>query len=554
MTLQRLILLLAMCLIASACTCEPPTGQERPGSVVPPVRGENAEVSVTDQAESTGSEGSEVESGQLPSAADVGYDYDSTAPEVAAAHCQSCHLLPGVADHRKLDWPIVMGHMAYWMGMSDEELSKLADRVPENELARIAQKRDGLLAIDAIKAEPLIDAATWIEILDAYVRAAPEMLPDPASSIDYASWPGAAVKNVGVGTLSGMVISALRLDEATRRLFIGEISFSAAGLAGSVYAWSPQQLFGRSVSFDNAPTAIEPWGDDLLVTNIGDLFPSNAHHGSLWRVDGDTWDKTMVLSDIPRTPHTLTLSNGDLLVSSFGHEVGKLWVASEMGDGSFEESQKLIELPGATESIAADIDGDGVDEYLVLFGQAIDGVYVVERSEDGESWSARVAIQRSPAFGHSDMSVADIDADGDVDILLTTGDNLDIPGSPPRPYHGVRIYENDGAGTFIESYFFPMHGAYGVEAGNFDDDEELELAAVAYFLAPGSESQSFVLLDRDERGEWQPFGVASVEGGQYCRIAVGNIDDSATDEVFLGGCYRQPPAPEVPRLIEVSFE
>lgn len=489
--------------------------------------------------------------GSVPQA--FGYVYDPSAPAIAEAHCQACHKLPGSADHRKQDWSIIMGHMAWWMAMGDDDVRRIAERIPSISAERILEKRDALRQLGEIADAPLIDADDWMRVLDAYVDAAPETLPDPAASIHYEPWPNVVVEPIGIDTLQGAIISALRVDDTRRRLLIGEISFGEDGIHGEVHEWTAGSGFGRTARFDNAPTGIEPWGEDLLVANIGSLFPSNERTGSLWRLAAGDWSKHRMIDGLLRTPHALPMGDAEVLVSSFGHETGELWIAKRTEDGMLERSQKLVRWPGAMEAIEADIDNDGTSEYLVLFGQADDGIYLVDRDDEQSDWRATMIVQRSPAFGHSDLSVVDIDGDGDVDLLVANGDNLDIPGSPPRPYHGVRIYENDGAGDFSEAMFFPMHGAYGVVAGNFDDDDDLEIAAVAYFLAENTSDQSVVILDRDERGQWHPFGVSGVEGTQFCRIAAGNLDDTPTDEVFLGACYRRPPGPEVPRLVRLSF-
>jgi hypothetical protein len=484
------------------------------------------------------------------------YRYDPTAPEIAETRCGSCHAVPGAGDHTKENWPGVLARMAAWMGMETREIQSLSDVLSPEQRAKIRTEREELIELGAIPETPLIDAQTWREISNAYVEAAPETMPNPALEMEYSAWDGAKVETIGAERLKGLVISALRMSPADDSLFIVDFSFGGpTGSVGTIFNWTPDAGFTGELAFDNATTAVEPFDGRLLVTNIGDFLPSNDRNGSLWTVQpGESgFEKEQIIGNIPRTPHALPVEDDQVLVSSFGHQVGKLWVAGRGDDGEYVEKQVLMDEPGATESLAVDIDGDGSVEYVTLVAQAYDGVVASWPTEDG-SWTTERLFWRSPSFGHSDISTSDIDADGDMDLLVANGDNFDLPGNPPRPYHGVRVYKNDGEGNFEQSLFFPMHGAYAVEAGNFDDDDELEIAAVAYFLQPETSSQNFVILDRDEDGQWQPYNAGGDARGKFCRIAVGDLDDSGLDEVYLGACYRQPPEGSPPRVVQVSFD
>lgn len=67
------------------------------------------------------------------------------------------------------------------------------------------------------------------------------------------------------------------------------------------------------------------------------------------------------------------------------------------------------------------------------------------------------------------FSLHDFDGDGHADILYANGDNFDF-SRIRKPYHGVRILENDGRNGFEQRYFFPTSGAARAEAVDFDDD------------------------------------------------------------------------------------
>ncbi|MBW3554713.1 MAG: VCBS repeat-containing protein [Gemmatimonadetes bacterium] len=81
----------------------------------------------------------------------------------------------------------------------------------------------------------------------------------------------------------------------------------------------------------------------------------------------------------------------------------------------------------------------------------------------------RLLARFPPVYGSMHFSLHDFDGDGHADILYANGDNFDF-SRIRKPYHGVRILENDGRNGFEQRYFFPTSGAARAEAVDFDDD------------------------------------------------------------------------------------
>src|SRR5690606_17124228 len=101
-----------------------------------------------------------------------------------------------------------------------------------------------------------------------------------------------------------------------------------------------------------------------------------------------------------------------------------------------------------------------------------------------------------PSYGTTHFELADFDGDGHFDILYVNGDNGDY-APIPKPYHGIRIFLNDGRNRFGQAaYFFPMHGAFQARARDFGGDGDLDIAAVAFYpeYRPPT-SEGFVYLE-----------------------------------------------------------
>ena len=91
------------------------------------------------------------------------------------------------------------------------------------------------------------------------------------------------------------------------------------------------------------------------------------------------------------------------------------------------------------------------------------------------------------------FSMHDFNGDGRLDIVYVNGDNFDY-SRVLKPYHGVRILENDGRNTFRERYFFPLYGAARAEVADFDDDGDLDVLATSNFAAREHAERGIVYL------------------------------------------------------------
>lgn len=143
-------------------------------------------------------------------------------------------------------------------------------------------------------------------------------------------------------------------------------------------------------------------------------------------------------------------------------------------------------------------------------------------------------MQLPPVYGSSHLGLHDFNDDGFVDLLITNGDNGDYEAIL-KPYHGIRIYINDGKNAFSEAFFFPQNGAYKAIAEDFDQDGDLDIASVAMFADYEHRPQEgFIYLENQGNLQFEAFSIAQVDEGRWITLDAGDLDGDGDKDIILG--------------------
>ncbi len=259
---------------------------------------------------------------------------------------------------------------------------------------------------------------------------------------------------------------------------------------------------------------------DILVASIGSFFPTDDRLGKVLWLRGKAqgqFDVVELLSGVGRVTDIQPADfNGDgkmdLVVAVFGWRMtGEIrylenhttdWSRPEFANHVVDDRHGAIHVP------VADFNGDGLPDFAALLSQEHEKVVAFLNRGEARFEQATIYAAPHPGYGSSGIELVDLDADSDVDILMTNGDILDPPYLL-KPDHGVQWLENQGSFPFQRHTLASMHGASRAISADFDADGDQDVLAVSFLparLFPEREQRklpSVLMIEQRAKGSSQ---------------------------------------------------
>jgi hypothetical protein len=320
----------------------------------------------------------------------------------------------------------------------------------------------------------------------------------------------------------------VKYDSVNRDLFIGT-------RAAKLYRLHPSMTLEDSFQLGSAPSDMIFRGkQNPILSCMGIMDPNDQSLGTIIQLTSGT--KSQILIDSLKRPVHVQRADmnkdgeEDFIVSAFGNFTGALLVYQKKDDRYLKHT--IHNFSGNRKTIIRDFNEDGLPDILTLMAQG-DEQIALFTNRGNFRFSFQILLKFPPVYGSSYFEVYDFNKDGKADILYTNGDNADF-SSILKPYHGVRIFLNDGKNQFEESWFYPMHGASMAHAVDFDKDGDLDIAAISFFPDFKKHPEnSFVYLE-NQKNTFIPFKTNLAGSARWITMESADIDHDEDTDVILG--------------------
>ncbi len=444
--------------------------------------------------------------------------------QLSRRYCAGCHLYPEPDLLDKHTWETyVLPRMGNYFGIYE------ADTTREFLLER-GRPREIVERKKVFPLEPSLDTAIFEKISSYYLEEAPGQLNLP----DYPA-PHKGIPNFKVNIPPYKVKQPM-----TSMVRFGKNNIIHTGDAGrSMYSiMNAEMKVLRSAPVPQGAVWVEE-GERTYVLAMGAFNPTDMDNGALLEMpEADIARARLLVEGLQRPVH---MAVGDLdgdgqdefVICEYGKHTGALAWFKKQTNGGYSK-QVLRDQPGATKVYLRDMNGNGRLDVVSLFGQGDEGVFIFWNQGNGR-FVEEPLIRFPPSYGSSYFNLFDINGDGHLDIIYTAGDNADYDPIL-KPYHGIRIFENDGHNRFKETFFYPMHGAYMAVPHDFDGDGNMDIAAISFFpdFEKGAD-QAFLFLKNQGDMEFYPYTFDEVRDGRWIVMDVGDVDGDGDVDIILGG-------------------
>jgi len=318
-----------------------------------------------------------------------------------------------------------------------------------------------------------------------------------------------------------------------------------------------EQILGKDLVAPAHATVVDLDSDgdpDVIVSVLGNILPDDGTIGRVvWLENlGGKFQPRVLLTDVRRVADVQAADldgdgDLDLAVAVFGYARGQILWLENLGEGRFREHE-LLSAPGTIHVPLADYDGDGDIDIAAIVSQDEEELWGFENLGGGKFRGRRLWFTHNYDIGSAGLVQHDLDGDGDPDLILPVGDNLEDIHTYPQPYHGCLWFENRGNWEFVPHRIAQFGGTYAAAVGDFDGDGDQDVALVSMFNDwDRPEQASIVWLENDGRQNFRTWQIDNAPT-HLATVAAGDLDGDGRDDIVAGGLHLTGPFDRLGRI------
>lgn len=438
---------------------------------------------------------------------------------LAQTYCTSCHSFPSPQALPKQVWEqTVLPNMGRRLGMERHSIMRDYPRINS-----------------AIRPEKqLLSQAEWNKIVNYYRIQSPNSL-----DIEIRSYPGAGeigfnVSEFAASTNISAVISYLDIDQDNEEIVIGD------ALANKLLFFDYNFKLKREIDTKSPVVDVEKKKEFYYATTIGIMVPNDKRKGQIIKYHSKNNRSELVVDSLSRPVQSSFYDfdgdgHTDILVCEYGNNFGRLSVFFQDEDRSFKK-RTIANTAGALKTILTDFNEDGKEDILALFAQGDERIDLFLNQGNLE-FNRKTLLRFPPHYGTYDLHHADVNGDGQKELLYVNGDNGDYT-RVLKPYHGLRIFAGKDRMQFQQEYFFPLHGASNLTLLDYDRDGDLDIGMTSTFPGEVDQAGPGILLLKNESTanefSFTGYQVDQSVGHPYTLIGKGDPDRDGDQDLLVG--------------------
>ena len=322
-----------------------------------------------------------------------------------------------------------------------------------------------------------------------------------------------------------MITGLNNSSQPITKLYTNDGNGNFSEVSGTVF----EGVSSSSIAFAD----VDDDGDeDVMITGLNNSIQRiaklyiNDGSGNFSEVIGTPFDGvfrgSIAFADVDGDGDKDVLITG---LNNSNYKIAKLYI--NVGSGNFSEASGTPFDTVSSSSIAfADVDGDGDKDVLITGGNNSNQLIAKLYANDGSGNFSEVSGTTFEGIFTSSIAFADVDDDGDKDVLITGGINSTQPIA--------KLYTNDGSGSFTEDSGTSFDGVFvgSIAFSDVDGDGDKDVL----ITGENNSSQRIAkLYTNDSSGNFSEVSGMPFDGVWQSSIAFADVDGDGDKDVLITG-------------------